>query len=138
VLVAERPWGFKSLRPHLRMGNANYGLRFLLELAALAAVAYWGFHEFGGVVQWVIGLGGPLLLAAVWGRFMSPKASHPTVDPVRLVIEVLVFGAGVAALFAAGAAVLGAIFAALAAVHLALTFALGQRPAADAATVRPS
>jgi Protein of unknown function (DUF2568) len=137
--VAVRPWGFKSLRPHLDlMGYANYALRFLLELAALAALAYWGFHEFGGVVQWLIGLGAPLVVAVVWGTFMSPKASRPTVDPVRVLIEIAVFGAGAAALFAAGATTAGVIFAALAVLHLTLTFALGQRPERGAATVRPS
>jgi hypothetical protein len=36
------------------MGNANYGLRFLLELAALASLAYWGFAEFdGGGRPWI-------------------------------------------------------------------------------------
>jgi hypothetical protein len=138
VLVAERPWGFDSLRPHLTMDNANYALRFLLEMAALAALAYWGFHEFGGLAQWLIGLGSPLLVAVVWGRSMSPKASHPTVDPVRLLIELAVFGAGVAALFAAGATALAVVFAVLALLHLGLTFALGQRPDRDVATVRPS
>jgi Protein of unknown function (DUF2568) len=69
---------------------------------------------------------------------MSPKASRPTVDPVRLLIEVAVFGAGVAALFAADATALGAVFAVLAVVHLALTFVFRQRPARGAATVRPS
>jgi hypothetical protein len=107
-------------------------------MAALTALAYWGFHEFGGGAQWLVGLGAPLLVAAVWGRFMSPKASHPTVDPVRLVIESAVFGAGVAALFAADATTLAVIFAVLAVLHLALTFALGQRPGRDAATVAPS
>jgi hypothetical protein len=137
--VAERPWGFESLRPHLdSMGYANYALRFVLELAALAALAYWGFEEFGGVLQWVIGLGAPLVAAAVWGTFMSPKASRPTVDPVRLLIELAVFGAGVAALLAAGATTVAVIFAVLAALHLALTFALGQRPERGAATVPPS
>jgi hypothetical protein len=120
------------------MGNANYALRFLLEMAALAALAYWGFHEFGGVAQWVIALGAPLLVAAVWGRFMSPKASHPTVDPVRILIEMAVFGAGVAALLAADATTLGLVFAVLAVLHLGLTFALGQRPARDAAPAAPS
>ena len=39
MLVAQRPWGFDSLRPHLDpMEYANYALRFLLELAALAAL----------------------------------------------------------------------------------------------------
>jgi Protein of unknown function (DUF2568) len=120
------------------MGNANYALRFVLEIAALVALAYWGFSEFGGAVQWVIGLGAPLLVAVVWGAFMSPKASRPTVDPVRLLIELAVFGAGVAALFAADATALGAVFGVLAVLHLALTVALGQRPERGAATVRPS
>ena len=120
------------------MGHANYALRFFLELAALAALAYWGFEEFGGLVQWVIGLGAPLVAATVWGTFMSPKASRPTVDPARLVIEFLVFGSGVAALFAADAPVLAVVFAVLAALHLVLTFALDQRPERGAAAVPPS
>jgi membrane protein YqaA with SNARE-associated domain len=120
------------------MVTPNDVLRFFLEMAALAALVYWGFSEFGGVVQWVIGLGAPLFVAVVWGRFMSPKASHPTVDPVRVLIEFTVFGSGVAALFAAGAPVLAVIFAVLAALHLSLTFALGQRPEREAAAVPPS
>jgi Protein of unknown function (DUF2568) len=120
------------------MAYANDALRFFLELAALAALAYWGFHEFGGVVQWLVGIGAPLLVAVVWGTFMSPKASRPTFDPVRLLIEVAVFGAGVAALFAAGASTLAVVFAVLAVLHLALTFALRQRPVRDAAPVTPS
>ena len=59
---------------------------------------------------------------------MSPKASRPTTDPVRLLIEVAVFGS-VAALFAADAETLAAVFGVLAVAHLALTFALGQRGA---------
>jgi hypothetical protein len=69
---------------------------------------------------------------------MSPKASHPTVDPVRLLIEIGVFGAGVAALFAAGAPVPATLFAVLAALHLTLTFALDQRPERDVAAAPPS
>ena len=111
------------------MEYANYALRFLLELAALAALGFWGFVEFGGVLQWVIGFGAPLVAAAVWGTFMSPKASRPTVDPVRLLIEVAVFGSGVAALLASGETALGLVFAGLAVLHLGLTFALAQRPA---------
>ena len=120
------------------MVTPNDVLRFFLELAALGSLAYWGFSEFDGVVQWLIGLGAPLLGAVVWGRYMSPKAPHPTVDPVRLLIEVAVFGAGVAALFAADATTLAVVFAVLAVLHLGLTFALGQRPERGVATVRPS
>jgi hypothetical protein len=67
------------------MVTPNDVLRFFLELAALASLAYWGFSEFGGVVQWIVGLGAPLL----------------------------------------------------AGLHLALTFALGQRPSGEVATAPP-
>jgi hypothetical protein len=80
------------------------------------------------VVRWLFGLGAPLAAAVLWGRFVAPKASHPAVDPLRLALEVLVFGSGLAALFAAGRSTLGAVFGGLVVLHLALTFALGQRP----------
>jgi hypothetical protein len=114
--------------PPPALGYANDGLRFLLELAALTALGYWGFAEHGGTVQWLLGLGAPLVAAGVWGRFIAPKASHPTVDPLRLALEAVVFGSGVAALLAADRTGLGLVFAALVLVHLVLTFALGQRP----------
>jgi Protein of unknown function (DUF2568) len=108
--------------------HANDGLRFFLELAALGSMAYWGFTDRGGLGQWVLGLGAPLVAATVWGAFVAPKASRPTVDPVRLLLELAVFGSGVAALFAAGSTGVAVVLAALVVVHLALTFALGQRP----------
>jgi hypothetical protein len=114
------------------MGYANDGLRFLLELAMLASLAYWGFAEHDGAVQWLLGLGAPLLVAVVWGAFVAPKASRPTTDPVRLLLEVALFGSGVAALVAAERTALALVFAALVAAHLGLTFALGQRPARPA------
>ena len=118
--------------PPPALGYANDGLRFLLELSALTALAYWGLAEHDGVVQWLLGLGAPLVAAAVWGRFVAPKASHPTVDPLRLEHEVAVFGSGVAALCIAGRTSLAIVFGALVLMHLALTFALGQRPAKPA------
>jgi hypothetical protein len=114
------------------MGYANYGLRFLLELAALTALGYWGFAEHDGALQWLLGLGAPLAVAVAWGLFVSPKASHPTSDPIRLALEVTVFGWGAAALWAADRPAFAVVLAALAVVHLALTFVLGQRPPAPA------
>jgi Protein of unknown function (DUF2568) len=114
------------------MGYANDDLRFVLELSALAALGYWGFAEFDGVVQWLVGLGAPLIAAAVWGTFVAPRASRPTADPVRLLLEAAVLGSGVAALLAAGSTVLVLVFGPLVVVHLGLTFALRQRPARTA------
>jgi hypothetical protein len=111
------------------MGSANDGLRFSLELAALASLGYWGFAEHDGGVQWLLGLGMPLLAAVVWGVFVSPKASRPTTDPIRLLIELIVFGGGVAALWTADSHTLAFGFGVLVVLHVSFTFLLDQRPA---------
>ena len=115
---------------------ANDGLRFFLELSALAAVAYWGWSEHDGVLRWVLVVAAPLAIALVWGRWVAPKARHPAADPARLGLEVLVFGSAVAALFAADEPLQAAILGAAAVLHLGLTFPLGQRGAATAARRR--
>jgi hypothetical protein len=111
------------------MGPANDGLRFTLELAALASLGYWGFAQHDGAVQWLLGLGLPLLAAVVWGAFVAPKASRPTTDPVRLLLELTVFGGGVAALWVADSHTLAFGLGVLVVLHLAFTFLLDQRPA---------
>ena len=111
------------------MRAANDALRFVLELCALAALAHWGWHTASGVLQIVLAVGAPALMVVVWGRYMSPKAPHRVDDPVRIVLEVVIFGAAVAALFASGETTLGAAMAAAVALHLALTFPLQQRVA---------
>ena len=84
----------------------NLTLRFLLELAALAAMAYWGWTMHGGIGRgvWVVGL--PLVAAFLWGTFRVPgdpgKAPVPVSGPVRLLLEVVFFGAAVEFLAAAG------------------------------------
>src|SRR3954453_8999193 len=96
-------------------------------MAMLASLAYWGFHDRGGVAQWLLGLGAPLLIAVVWGAFMAPKAWRRARDPVRLPLELAIFATGVGGLADAGSEKLAIVFAALVLVHLALTCPLGQR-----------
>jgi Protein of unknown function (DUF2568) len=109
------------------MRPANDGLRFLLELCALASVAYWGWSEHGGVWRWVLVVAAPLVVVLVWGRVMAPKSARRVSDPWRLVLEILIFGGAAAALADADQPVLAIAFAATAAIHLLLTFLLDQR-----------
>ena len=109
------------------MRAANDGLRFLLELCALAAVAYWGWSEHGGVWRWVLVVAAPLAVATLWGKTIAPKARRRVRDPWRLVVELVVFGGAVAALLDADQPVLASVLGSAVAVHLALTFVLGQR-----------
>ena len=56
--------------------GSNLALRFLLELCALVALGYWGFHTDRGMgLKLVLGIGAPLLAAVIWGTFVAPKAS---------------------------------------------------------------
>ncbi|WP_199523787.1 YrdB family protein [Micromonospora craterilacus] len=108
------------------MRGANLALRFLLELAALAALAYGGWQAGGA--WWsrlLLAVLAPTLAAVIWGRWVAPKAKHLLTDPARLVPEWVVFGAATAALFATGHPVLGAVLALLAAGNRVALWRLG-------------
>jgi hypothetical protein len=96
------------------MKAANLGLRFVLELAAFAGLAYWGFHEHDGFVAVVLGLGTPMLAIVLWGLFVAPRRRIRRGEPLRWAIELLVFGAATIALIDAGAVALGVVFGVLA------------------------
>ena len=102
----------------------NLGIRFLLELATLTALGYWGFTVGNGAVQrFGLGLGAPLVAALLWGLFVSPKAQVQLADPLRYGIGLLIMGAGALALGAAGRQPLAWIFAVVIVFNTALVVA---------------
>ncbi len=106
---------------------ANDAIRFLVELAALAAIAYWGFHEHSSwVLKLVLGVGGPVLTAAAWGLWMAPQSKRRAPEGYRALLEAVIFGAATAALFASGVVALGVAFGVVAAVNTVLDHALGR------------
>ncbi len=83
--------------------SANLALRFVLELCVLVALGYWGFRTGASVpLKIALGIGAPALAAVVWVVFVAPQAAVTVPDPLHLILEVVVFGAAVAALYAAG------------------------------------
>ena len=97
---------------------AALGVRFLLELAALAAVGYWGYvaGAGSGVARYGLAVAAPLALAVAWGTFVSPQAPRRLPDPWRLGAELLSFALATAALLAVGRPALAGAFAAVALV----------------------
>lgn len=84
-------------------------LLFLLELSALAAFAFWGFQlDKGLFVKIIAGIGTPLIVAIIWGTFVSPKASVPV--PIGILLKLIIFGSAAAALFFVGKKTLAIIF----------------------------
>ena len=110
------------------MKAVNDLVRFLVELGALFAVGWWGFHEHAAwVAKLLFGLGGPFLVAAVWGRWMAPRSPHRAPEGTRAVLEVLIFGLATAALVASGATGAGVVFAVVAGVNAVLDHVLARR-----------
>jgi hypothetical protein len=100
------------------MKALNLGLRFVLELCALAALAYGGWHVPAPIwARILLAVALPLAAAVAWGRWVAPKASHPIPDPQRLIPEWAVFGAATLALALTARPILAALLAVLAAAN---------------------
>jgi hypothetical protein len=55
----------------------NAGVAFLLELAMLAALSYWGFQGEKSVwIKWGLGIGIPVVVAIIWGIFLAPRSKQ--------------------------------------------------------------
>jgi hypothetical protein len=93
----------------------NGALRFAIELTALAGIAAGGWVAAADPWRWVLVFGLPVLAAAVWGRFRVPGDPGPAPVAVRgwvrLVIETVVLGGGVAGLAVALGSVPASVFA---------------------------
>lgn len=101
--------------------TANLTLRFLLELAAIGALGYWGFRTGAGPLgKAVLGVGAPAIAIVVWATFVAPKATVAVADPVRLLVSLAVFGAAALALYAARGDALVWVFAGLVAINVTL------------------
>ncbi len=104
----------------------NLALRFLLELAAMFAVGYWGFTQFSGLTRYLLAFGLPLAFSILWALFSTPgdrpSAPVPVSGFLRLVLEFLLFGAAVAALYAAGRPGWSVVLLVLLLIHYALSY----------------
>lgn len=69
------------------MKGLNLLLRFLLELTALAALGYWGYHAVEGeVARLALCIVAPLLFAVAWGLFAAHKAKFPPPQPWKPIV----------------------------------------------------
>jgi hypothetical protein len=107
--------------------GANLALRFLLELCALVALAYWGFETgSGAIAKFALGISAPLVAAVVWGAFVAPRAPVKPPGVVILLLEVLVFGSAAAALVVTGDRTLALAFAVVVVINAILMHVWGQ------------
>lgn len=107
----------------------NLALRFLLEVAALVSIGYWGWSQADGALRLLLGLGMPALAAAAWGAFRVPgdasasgKALVAVPGLLRLALELGLFAWGVGGLAGTGLTPLAGVLAAAVAVHYVISY----------------
>jgi len=107
----------------------NLAIRFLLELTALASVGMWGWRQTDGWQRWVLAIGIPILLAAIWGTFAVPDdpsrsgaAPVVTSGAVRLLIELGFFAFASWAVFTMGYSKPGLVFLAVVVLHYVASY----------------
>jgi hypothetical protein len=107
--------------------NINLGVRFLLELASLAAFAYWGATIPASTpVRTIAAIGAPIAVGVFWGLFISPKARIPTGRAGRAGLGLLVFLGAAATLQARGHSPLSLTFAVVSVLSSVVVYALPQ------------
>ena len=76
--------------------------------------------QSGAAAKLLLGLGLPLLAAVAWGLLVAPASRRRLADPARLVVEILLFAAGTAALAAVGSPLAAIVFAIVVAANVTL------------------
>lgn len=107
--------------------GVTLAVRFVCELAMLAAFVVWGFETGNGAAGWVLGIGAPFLAIMVWGTFVAPKARRPVPPPTRLVIELVLFDLAALALAASGRWQLAVVLLVVAVGTSILNFVQGRQ-----------
>lgn len=107
----------------------NLFIRFLLELAALTAVGMWGWKQSDGWLRFVLAVGIPIILAAIWGTFAVPddpsrSGAAPIVTPGlgRLFIELAFFAIATWALYNMGMHKWSLIFGLVVVLHYIVSY----------------
>lgn len=107
----------------------NLALRFILETAALAVFAIWGWNLYADWRRVLPAVFLPLFFAVLWGVFAvksDPSRSGKTVVPtrgaIRLFLELAFFGLATLALFNLEWKTLAAVFAIVVVFHYVISY----------------
>ncbi|EOP51376.1 hypothetical protein IKQ_03986 [Bacillus cereus VDM053] len=78
----------------------NIALRFMLELCVLGIVGYWGFRVGTiTVIKVTLAIILPVIVAIIWALFGAQHAEWEVQGILHVLLEIIVFGVGVVALY---------------------------------------
>ncbi|SHN19424.1 YrdB family protein [Mucilaginibacter sp. OK098] len=104
----------------------NLAVRFLLEIAMLIILGCWGWHTSAGWMRYAAALILPVIAATLWGVFRiqnDPKPAPVEVPGiVRLLLEWVLFGSAIFALFSLGYFTLGIVMTIIVKLHYIVSY----------------
>lgn len=113
----------------MKLNSINLAVRFLLEMAALVTLGFWGWSLGEGALRVVLVLAVPMVAAVMWGIFAVPNdpsrsgsAPIPVPGVVRLIIELALFSLAAGALSATGYSMLAWVFGIIVIGHYAVSY----------------
>ena len=110
------------------LAGADPAARFVLELAAIASIAYWGWQTGGpGLAGILLGVGAALVLVLTWWAFIAPRSRSPIPEGVRPYVGSVLLLGSACLLAIAGQPVLGVILGILVLVNATIMAATGMR-----------
>lgn len=104
----------------------NLALKFLLEVAGFAALAYTGAAVGSGLWAVVLAVTLPVVAIAVWARWNAPRSAHRLPIGTRIPLELTVFVTAALGLLVSGAVVWAVVYLALVVINAALLTVLRQ------------
>ena len=107
----------------------NLTIRFLLEMSTLVSAGLWGCKQSDGWLRFVLAIGIPIILAAIWGTFAVPNdpsrsGSAPIVTPgiIRFAIEISIFSFATWSLYDMGLNKLSLALGIIAVLHYIISY----------------
>src|SRR5699024_2607933 len=96
-------------------------LSFLLELAMLVAFGYAGFQwTENNTLQYVLGIGIPVIIILFWAQCMAPKAKKRLLYPWLLIVTLFLFEAAAFGLYLVEVQTWALIFALAALINVGI------------------
>ena len=104
----------------------NAGISFALELAMLAAFAYWGYTVGDGLVAWLLAIGLPVLGVLIWGLYFAPRSERRLALRPGAILSWVLFLLAAGALWMTGQTALAIALAVIASANRLLILLIKQ------------